>query len=53
MARLRGTDVLYLTAHGEEEEDEEVHDEDGPVHGDVERFEECAEERDDGGPCCR
>lgn len=29
---------LYLPSHGEEEENEEVHDENGPVDRDVEGF---------------
>ena len=39
-----------MPAHGEREEDEEVDDQDGPVHGDVEHLEEGGEEREDGCP---
>ena len=38
--------ALNLSPHGEDEEHEEVHDKDRPVHGDVEGLRECAEERD-------
>ena len=47
----RGEDVLYLAAHGEEEKDEEVDDEDRPVHGHVEHLEEGRKDRDYG--CAR
>ena len=47
----RGQHVLYLATHGEEEEGEEVYNKDGPVHRDVERLEERAEQRDDGSAC--
>ena len=48
---IRGQHVLYLATHGEEEEGEEVYNKDGPVHRDVERLEERAEQRDDGSAC--
>ena len=37
--------ALNLSPHGEDEKHEEVHDEDRPVHGDVEGLRERAEER--------
>ena len=48
----RWKDALDLSPHGEDEEDKEVHDEDGPVHGDVERRGERAEERDERRAGC-
>ena len=42
----RRRDVLYLAAHGEEEEHEEVDDEDRPIDGHVEHLEEGREDRD-------
>ena len=36
-------DVLNLPPHRQREEDTEVDDEDGPVHGDVKRLRERAE----------
>ena len=44
--------ALDLATHGEEEEDEEVDDQDGPVHGDVEHLEKRREQREDGGARC-
>ena len=38
--------ALDLATHGEEEENEEVDDEDGPVHRHVEHLEERAHDRD-------
>ena len=43
--------ALYLAAHSEEEENEEVHDEDWPVDGHVKHFKEGREDRDDS--CAR
>lgn len=39
---------LYLAPHGQSEEDEEVHNENGPVDGYVERFEEGTKDGDGG-----
>ena len=47
----RGRNALNLAAHGEEEEDEEVHDQNGPVHGHVEHLEERAHDRDQRRTC--
>jgi len=41
--------MLDLSLHGDAEEGDEVHDEDGPEHRDVEEVEESADECDDCG----
>jgi len=43
---------LDLPLHGDAEERDEVHDEDGPEDGDVEELKEGADERDDSGLRC-
>ncbi len=43
--------VLDLATHGEEDEHQPVHEENGPIHGDIECFEETAEEGDAKGSC--
>jgi len=41
--------MLDLPLHGDAKERDEVHDEDGPEHGNVEELEECTGEGDDCG----
>ena len=43
--------VLDLSPHGQYEEYEEVHHEDGPVHGHIEGLRKRAEEGNDSSTC--